>query len=166
MRKVAAAASLLLLVAVLASALLKEERTPFPLLDRPAPALNLPSPNGGRLADLADEVVLVNFFASWCAPCVVEHPQLAELATTAPIIGIAYKDEPQDTADWLKKHGNIFGGIGLDSDGLASLAWGISGVPETFIVDENRRLRHRHRGPIMPQDLEAIRAVLAEVKND
>lgn len=157
---------LAVLAAVMAVALFKDEPTPFPLMSRSSPPIDLPTLGGGRLSELGEPPLVVNFFASWCVPCVAEHRQLARLAELVPIIGIAYKDKPADLTAWLAEQGNLFTAIGLDADGLASLSWGIGGVPETFIVGKRGKLRYRHRGPIMPQDLEAVTAILAEIENE
>lgn len=98
---------------------------------------------------LAKGVVIVNFFASWCAPCAEEQPVLARMADTlrAKIIGIAYKDTRPRIADWLAEHGNPFAAIGYDAAGRAAIDWGVYGVPETFVV-VNGVIRHRHVGPL------------------
>lgn len=165
MRKLKITASVLLLslAAVLAAGLLREERPPFPLLDEPAPAFALPSLGGGTFNPAEGEYLIVNFFASWCAPCLVEHPQLAELAGQYPLAGIAYKDDLADLQKWLDEHGNIFADIGLDHSGEAGLAWGLSGVPETFVIDKSGRLRYRHRGPLLATDLPQFRSVVSKM---
>ena len=100
--------------------------TPVPLLDNAAATLDL--------AAFAEQPLLVNFFASWCAPCRAEAPALALLAETLPVIGVAYKDKPTDTQAFLTQYGNPFSAIGVDRDGRLGFAWGVYGVPESYVI--------------------------------
>ncbi len=78
---------------------------------------------------------VVNFFASWCAPCVAEHAEFKKMAENGvPVVGIAYKDSPEAVRRFLDKRGNPFAVIGYDSDGRGGIEWGLTGVPETFLV--------------------------------
>ena len=130
------------------------------LLDKPVPALTLPAldaqAQGFAPADLAspDRVTLVNVFASWCIPCREEAPQLAQLARARGVrmIGIVYKDRPEAARAFLDDVGNPFERIGLDADGRAGIEWGITGVPETFVVDRHGVIR-AHFGPLSPDSL-------------
>jgi cytochrome c biogenesis protein CcmG/thiol:disulfide interchange protein DsbE len=130
------------------------------LLDKPAPELTLPpldaQARGLRPSDLADgkRVTLVNLFASWCVPCREEAPELAELARARGVhlIGIAYKDKPEAARAFLNEYGNPFDRVGLDTDGRAGIEWGISGVPETFVLDRHGVVRGRF-GPLTPDGL-------------
>ena len=132
---------------------------PSPLIDQPAPAFALPplaeGEQGFSSADLAGHVSLVNTFASWCTPCRAEHPVLNALAQTrrVPIYGIAYKDKPDAARAWIAALGNPYAGIGTD-DGRVGIAWGVYGVPETFIVDRTGRIRYKHVGPLTEADVE------------
>ncbi len=133
---------------------------PSTLIDRPAPDFALP-PLPGReqgvsRADLGGEVVLVNFFASWCVPCLAEHPVLTRLAREqgVTVYGINYKDRPEDALAWLQRHGDPFGRIGVDAEGRTAIDWGVYGVPETFVVDREGRVRFRWPGPLTPQLVE------------
>lgn len=143
---------------------------PSALIDRPVPDFALPPVEGAErgleTADLKGAVQLVNVWASWCIPCRVEHPVLMRLARErgVPIHGINYKDAPADAAAYLREHGNPYAGLGADRDGRAGIEWGVYGVPETYVVDREGRIRYRHVGPIMPQDLEAtILPILREL---
>ncbi len=109
-------------------------------------------------ADLADGTPkLVNFFASWCVPCIGEAPVLAELEQQGvPIVGIAVRDKPGDLAQFLAANGNPFQRIGADRQSEVQLAFGSAGVPETFVVDGNGVIRMQHIGPIEPQDVPGI----------
>ncbi|HWD28727.1 MAG TPA: DsbE family thiol:disulfide interchange protein [Rhizomicrobium sp.] len=128
------------------------------LIGKPAPALTLPGLGGPGLApaDLAapGKVTLVNVFASWCIPCREEAPQLAQLARAKGVrlIGIAYKDKPEAAGAFLTQYGDPFERVALDSDGRAGIEWGISGVPETFVIDQHGIVRG-HFGPLTQDGL-------------
>jgi cytochrome c biogenesis protein CcmG/thiol:disulfide interchange protein DsbE len=97
---------------------------------------------------------LVNFFASWCVPCIAEAPVLADLAKRGVTIdGIALRDQPQDIAKFLADNGDPFTAIGSDPVGEAQIAFGSSGVPESFIVDGKGVIRYQHIGPILPEQV-------------
>lgn len=102
------------------------------------------------------EVIAINFFASWCAPCRAEAPALEQLSKTLPIIGIAYKDKPDDTTSFLQQYGNPFRQIGMDADGRTGLAWGLYGVPETYLIDRSGKIMLRHAGPIDKSVMEQL----------
>jgi cytochrome c biogenesis protein CcmG/thiol:disulfide interchange protein DsbE len=101
-------------------------------------------------ADLrAPGVKLVNFWASWCGPCRVEHPILTELsAEGVPIIGINYKDEPEKALRFMSELGDPYAAVGADASGRTGLEWGIYGVPETFLIAEDGTILLRHPGPL------------------
>jgi len=117
-------------------------------------------------ADLEGQVVLVNVFASWCVPCRVEHPVLMRLAEEGvPIFGINYKDAPEKAQAWLAELGDPFEKIGADRNGRVGIEWGVYGVPETFVIDAEGRIRYRFVGPIQARDLEqTLRPILAELQ--
>ena len=126
-------------------------KIPSPLVGKPAPAFDLATPDGARLtlADLHGQPVLVNFWASWCLPCLQEHPLMMELARSGvKIVGLNYKDEPEAGAQWLARHGNPFTVVARDADGRVGLDWGVYGVPETFVVDAQGVIRHKQVGPM------------------
>lgn len=101
--------------------------------------------------------VLVNFFASWCAPCISENPQLMALkARGVTIIGIAWKDEPQNTLKFLAQHDNPFARTLTDPEGRMALAFGNSGVPETYIVTPDGTITDKITGPIVPATFEDV----------
>ena len=143
---------------------------PSALIDKPAPQFSLPliagSGPGFSTADLGGEVALVNVFASWCPPCRVEHPILMRLAGEGiPVYGINFKDKADDATGFLDELGNPYRRIGADRDGRVAIEWGVYGYPETFIVDRERRIRYRHVGPIMPDDLERrIRPIIERLR--
>ena len=91
---------------------------------------------------------LVNFFSSWCVPCQFEVQNLELLSRQIKVYGIAYKDKKQDTIDFLNTFGNPYYVIGVDDDGLSAIDWGVYGVPETFLINQNGQIVLRHAGPI------------------
>jgi cytochrome c biogenesis protein CcmG, thiol:disulfide interchange protein DsbE len=156
-------------VAVAFFALKREnpDELPSALQGRPAPSLAAASPLGDkpRVDDAAlrtDGVKLVNFWASWCGPCRIEHPFLDQLsAEGVEVIGVNYKDQPQKALLFLDQLGDPFAAIGQDANGRIGLDWGIYGVPETFVVDGNGTILTRYPGPLSPSVIETrIRPLL------
>lgn len=136
-------------------------RIPSALIDRPVPEFALPAvaeagTPGLATADIRGKVALVNVFASWCVPCRSEHPILMRLAQDPRIViyGIDYKDQPADGAKFLSEFGNPYKAIGADADGRVGIDFGVYGVPETFVIDRDGRIRHKQVGPITPQSLQ------------
>jgi cytochrome c biogenesis protein CcmG/thiol:disulfide interchange protein DsbE len=126
---------------------------PSAMIDRPMPAFELPGMTDGapglNSADFAGRVVLVNFFASWCLPCRAEHPLLSALAAKGvPIYGILYKDTPAAAGQWLAELGDPYAGIGVDAAGRTAIDFGVYGVPETYLVDRDGRIRFKQVGPL------------------
>jgi cytochrome c biogenesis protein CcmG/thiol:disulfide interchange protein DsbE len=127
---------------------------PSPLIGKPAPAFDLQtleqSPARLATADLHGKPRVVNFFASWCEGCQVEHPLFLQLArqTDAEIIGIDYKDTPENVNDWLKRLGNPYAVVAQDVEGTAGIDWGVYGVPETFILDAQGTIVFKQVGPM------------------
>ena len=130
------------------------------LVGRPAPTLKAPALRLGGVA-LTDALlhsgkpVLVNFFASWCAPCLAEAPLLDRLAKKdgITIIGIAWKNKPEEARAWLERLGDPFAAVGYDLDGKMAVDWGLSGVPETFLIDAQGVVRLHFRAPILEKDV-------------
>jgi cytochrome c biogenesis protein CcmG/thiol:disulfide interchange protein DsbE len=132
---------------------------PSALVGKPAPEFALPAPagfpNGLATADLKGRVAIVNVFASWCPPCHVEHPLLLELAKDKSIllVGLNWKDKDAKLAEWLGREGNPFARIGADRDGRVGIEWGVSGAPETYILDRNGIIRWAYRGALTAEML-------------
>ncbi|MEO0696301.1 MAG: DsbE family thiol:disulfide interchange protein [Pseudomonadota bacterium] len=135
---------------------------PSMLIDRPAPEFDL-APIEGQTEGLSSEdlkgtVSLVNVFGSWCIACTVEHPVLMEIARegTVPIFGIDWKDKAGAGTAWLQRHGNPYTKVGDDAAGRVAIDFGVSGAPETFVVDSKGNIRHKHVGPISVDDWENV----------
>lgn len=128
------------------------ETLPSVRVGQPAPPLTVTElPGAAPLSDavMADgEVKLVNFWASWCVPCRVEHPQLETLAETVPVYGVNYKDTPADALAFLEELGNPYAAIGADGTARTGLDWGVYGLPETFVVDGDGIITYRFVGPV------------------
>lgn len=127
----------------------------------PVPALTVSEFDGAApftVEDLADgDVVLVNFWASWCAPCRAEHPQLVQMAQDGvEIYGINYKDDPGKAQRFLSELGDPYVRVAADPTGRTGLDWGLYGVPETFVIDGEGTVIKRFAGPITASVLESV----------
>lgn len=130
------------------------------LLGEKAPSFTLPKAGGGTVssATLAGKPYVLNFFASWCAPCRAEHPVLTAMARQGvTIVGVDYKDKPEDMRKMLAQLGDPFAIIGEDSNGEAGLDFGITGVPETIVIGADGRILALHRQPL---DAAAVSATI------
>ena len=136
------------------------DQLPTALQGRQAPAVVLDSLGAEAPFTDADlrqgDVTLVNFWASWCAPCRVEHPNLEEMAASGlTIYGVNYKDQPDNAIGFLEELGNPYAGMGADVSGRMALNWGLYGVPETYVIDGQGNVVLRHAGPITRRVLES-----------
>jgi cytochrome c biogenesis protein CcmG, thiol:disulfide interchange protein DsbE len=155
---------------------------PSVMINRPAPEFALqpleglggtngPVPGLSRedlvlAADGDQGVTVVNVWASWCVPCRDEHPVLMELARdeSVRVVGINYKDRAENARRFLGALGNPYRAVGVDPNGRSAIDWGVYGVPETFIVDRDGVIRHKHIGPIMPHQMEGFVAQVREAE--
>lgn len=155
------------------------ESTPaIELLDQPVPAFQTEAaPDDQPGANLtafdqhdaltagAQGLYVINFFASWCAPCRMEHPWLLRLAREQhlPVIGIAYRDSATATDHYLQEAGNPYRLVGLDRNGAVGLGFGITGVPESFIIDGRNHIRYRIHGPLTEIEYDKLMLALAQL---
>ncbi|MDE0800068.1 MAG: DsbE family thiol:disulfide interchange protein [Rhodospirillaceae bacterium] len=164
----------LLLVAVFAKRLidiqggLDPNQVKSVLLDTPVPEIDLlPLPGRGpglTTKNLKGEVTVVNIWGSWCVACLSEHPLLMKVAAenTIPLHGIAWRDEPEASLRWLARNGDPYNLIGQDPISEAAIAFGVTGAPETFVVDPEGVIRYKHVGPITITDWAETIAPLVE----
>ena len=140
-------------------------RIPSALIGHPAPQTALPpldglTNNGAQVPGLdpaafKGKVSVVNVWASWCIPCHDEAPLLTELGkdTRLQVVGINYKDSPDNARRFLGRYGNPFGVVGVDGNGRAAIEWGVYGVPETFIVGRDGTIVYKMVGPVTPENI-------------
>jgi cytochrome c biogenesis protein CcmG, thiol:disulfide interchange protein DsbE len=143
-------------------------KLPSALIGKTVPAIELQGlegltdarrPVGGFAStDLTGgQVSVVNFWASWCVPCVQEHPVLVTLKerTGVRVFGVNYKDQAAAARRFLGRYGNPYFAVGVDGNGRAAIEWGVYGMPETFVVNGRGEIVYKHVGPITPETLEA-----------
>ena len=141
---------------------LDPSKLPSALIDKPAPEIIAESLHETDAPfdsqSMLGEVWVLNVWASWCAPCVQEHPVLKSLVAQRDIslVGLNYKDVPEDALAWLQQLGDPFNHLISDESGDIGIDWGVYGVPETFVIDRNGRVRYKHVGPLAPIEMEEI----------
>ena len=116
--------------------------------------------------EFGNEIVIVNFFATWCKPCRDEHSFIQKFLDEKDlkIIGINYKDDSKKTKQWLKKLGNPYSTIAVDKFGKIAIDWGVYGIPETFIVNSNGIIKYRHVGPINKKIYKKMSLIVESIK--
>ena len=146
---------------------------PSVLIDRPLPEFTLPgiadTPGGGpgfASTALRGQPALLNIFASWCAACPQEHPVLTRISGEGvPVYGLAWKDKPADSRMWLDRFGNPYARVAADEAGRTAIDLGVTGVPETFIVDKHGRVRSKVIGPISNERWDSeLKPLLAKLR--
>ncbi|MFZ5477435.1 MAG: TlpA family protein disulfide reductase [Myxococcota bacterium] len=148
------------LVAVLAAGFGQDPRHfESPLVGKPAPDFALRTLDGEEvdLADLKGRKVVLNFWATWCVPCQQEHPVLLAGAARHPdtaFYGVVYQDEPGKIRAWLERHGSAYPTL-VDEGSKVALAYGVYGVPETYLIDPSGVIRHKFVGPVDAATLNA-----------
>ena len=154
--------------------LLVIERNPFEipsnLLDKDVPNFEtetlLKDENFVSTKEFGNEIILVNFFATWCGPCRDEHVYIKRFANEKGIrvIGINYKDNSNNAIEWLKNLGNPYSDVPIDKDGRIAIDWGVYGIPETFIVNSKGIIKYRHVGAITKKIYKKINLLIKEIK--
>ncbi len=135
---------------------------PSPLIGKPAPAFTAPTlfdpEKKFSTSDYLGRVWVLNVWASWCVACRAEHEYINQLARMqlVPVVGLDYKDKPEDGRAWLRELGNPYTVIPTDEKGKIGIDWGVYGVPETFIIDKQGRIAYKHIGPINADSLRDI----------
>ena len=116
--------------------------------------------------EFGNEVVLVNFFATWCKPCRDEHKYFQRFSNERRIriIGINYKDNPKKTVQWLKSLGNPYSDIPLDKKGIIAIDWGVYGIPETFVINSKGIIKYRQVGPITKKIYKKINLLINKIE--
>ncbi len=116
--------------------------------------------------EFGNEIVLVNFFATWCKPCRDEHAFIKRFSNEnkVRVIGINYKDNPKKTIDWLNNLGNPYSNVPLDKNGKIAIDWGVYGIPETFVVNSAGIIKYRHVGPITKKEYRKINLLIEKIK--
>ncbi len=146
------------LVGLLAIGLtLNPREVPSPLIGKPAPAFELPLLHAPDKTfsqkDMLGSVWIMNVWASWCPPCLAEHPVITQLSRSglAPVVGLNYKDAREDALPWLKRNGDPYKLTVHDLAGRIAIDYGVYGVPETYVIDRKGVIRYKHVGPITPE---------------
>ena len=116
--------------------------------------------------EFGNEIMLVNFFATWCKPCRDEHIYIKNFSDKngIKIIGINYKDDPKKAKKWLKKLGNPYSDIPLDKNGSIAIDWGVYGIPETFVINSKGTIKYRHVGPITNEVYKKINFLIEKIQ--
>jgi cytochrome c biogenesis protein CcmG, thiol:disulfide interchange protein DsbE len=142
-------------------------RIPSALIGRPAPRTDLPplpglerdgkAVPGLNSAEFQGRVTVLNVWASWCVPCREEAALLMTVAADprVNVVGMNYKDQPDNARRFLGRYGNPFAANGTDGNGRAAIEWGVYGVPETFVIGRDGRIAYKLIGPVTPDNLEA-----------
>jgi len=116
--------------------------------------------------EFGNEIILVNFFATWCGPCRDEHAYIKSFANEKGIrvIGINYKDNSKKTIQWLKNLGNPYSNVPIDKNGRIAIDWGVYGIPETFVVSSKGIIKYRHIGPVTEKIYKKIILLIKEIE--
>ena len=156
MKKLWLPLSFIALIALLGIGLsLNPREVPSPLIGKNAPPFELP-----RLDDPAKtftqkemlgKVWVLNVWASWCPPCLAEHPVVTDISKSVPVVGLNYKDSRDDALPWLARNGNPYQLSVYDAKGRIAIDYGVYGVPETYLIDQKGVIRYKHIGPLTPE---------------
>jgi len=152
---VGAFAALVLLLGV--GLTLNPREVPSPLIGKPAPAFGLPLLHAPDKTfaqkEMLGKVWVLNVWASWCPPCLEEHPVITALANSklVPVVGLNYKDARDDALSWLRRNGDPFAFSVFDANGRIGIDYGVYGVPETYVIDRHGVIRYKRIGPLTPE---------------
>src|SRR5688500_19817754 len=169
MRKIWLPLAFIALIVLLAVGLrLNPREVPSPLVGKPAPHFELPRLDQPATTftqkDMLGQVWVLNVWASWCPPCLVEHPVVAELARSVAVVGLNYKDAREDALPWLKRNGDPYQLSVYDAAGRIALDYGVYGVPETYVLDQRGVIRYKHIGPLTPEiSQQKLRPLVAQL---
>ena len=116
--------------------------------------------------EFGKEIILVNFFATWCQPCRVEHAYITRFSNKKGIriIGINYKDSPKKAVKWLSSLGNPYSDVPVDKDGRIAIDWGVYGIPETFVISSKGIIKYRHIGPVTGKIYKKINLLIKDIE--
>jgi len=135
---------------------LNPRQVPSPLIGKSAPPFELPRLDQPAKTftqkEMLGDVWVLNVWASWCPPCLVEHPVVTELAKSVPVVGLNYKDAREDALPWLARSGNPYQLSVYDAKGRIAIDYGVYGVPETYVIDRKGVIRYKHIGPLTRED--------------
>jgi len=151
---------------------LNPREVPSPLIGKPAPEFTLPElkDTSRQLShtDFQGKVSLLNVWATWCVSCRAEHPLLMQLARQGvTIYGLDYKDSREDAQRWLQRFGDPYVANAFDADGRVGIDWGVYGTPETFVIDQQGIIRHKHIGPLTEEAIQReILPLIRQLKGD
>ena len=150
------------------------ERNPFELpsnlLDKNVPNFEaeslLKNKNFVSSKEFGNEIILVNFFATWCGPCRDEHIYIKRFSNEKGIriIGINYKDNPKKAVKWLSSLGNPYSDVPVDKDGRIAIDWGVYGIPETFVISSKGIIKSRHIGPVTGKIYKKINLLIKDIE--
>ena len=143
---------------------------PSNLLDKNVPNFKteslLKNENFVSSKEFGNEIIIVNFFATWCKPCRDEHVYIKRFSNEKGIrvVGINYKDKPNNAIEWLENLGNPYSDVPVDDNGRIAIDWGVYGIPETFIVNSKGIIKYRHVGPITKKTYKKINLLIKEIE--
>ena len=156
-------AAFVLMVGLLGLGLgLDPKLVPSPLIDKTAPAFSLAMLDAPTrvlsTADVKGQVWVLNVWASWCVSCRAEHKVITRLAAQnlVTVVGLNYKDQPEDARRWLQQFGDPYATSVIDLDGRVGIDWGVYGVPETFVIGADGDIKYKHIGPVTDESLDNI----------
>ncbi len=150
---------------------LNPRKIPSTLIDKSAPAFSLPDLHDSQKqitnATLANTVWVLNVWASWCVGCKQEHPVIDELAREIDIVGLNYKDSRENALNWLDNYGNPYLASAFDQAGNVGIDYGVYGVPETFVIDQQGQIKYKHIGPVSTADLsQTLLPIIQDLRNN